>query len=118
MDLFDLSENASRNVPLAEKMRPKTLDEFIGQEHLLGKNNLLRKAIEEDKLGSCIFYGPPGVGKTTLANIIASNTKGDFIKLNAVSSGVGDAKKVIENALEQKKLFGKKTYLFLEWQNS
>lgn len=114
MDLFDLSENASRNVPLAEKMRPKTLDEFIGQEHLLGKNNLLRKAIEEDKLGSCIFYGPPGVGKTTLANIIASNTKGDFIKLNAVSSGVGDAKKVIENALEQKKLFGKKTYLFLD----
>lgn len=114
MDIFDLNETFNSNVPLAERMRPTTLDEFFGQSHLLGKGNMLTAAIKEDKLGSCIFYGPPGVGKTTLANIIANNTKGFFVKLNAVSSGVSDAKKIIEDAYERKKLYGKKTYLFLD----
>lgn len=113
MDLFDfVSEN--KNAPLAERMRPKTLADFVGQTHLLYENSLLMRAIKADKLGSCIFYGPPGTGKTTLAGIIANVTKGEFVKLNAVSSGVADAKKVIETAENQQKLFGKKTYLLLD----
>lgn len=114
MDLFDFSNNANTNAPLADKMRPSTLDEFIGQEHLIFPGSLLVRAIKADKLGSCIFWGPPGTGKTTLASIIANTTSGAFVKLNAVSSGVADAKKVIEEAKQRLKMYGKKTYLLLD----
>ena len=100
--------------PLAERMRPQTLNEFIGQEHIVGEGSLLRRAIAADRLGSCIFYGPPGTGKTTLANIIAKNTNSHFEILNAVSSGVADAKRVIEEAKNRLMMYGKKTYLLLD----
>ena len=79
--------------PLADRMRPRTLDEFIGQEHIVGPGKLLRRAITAQSLGSCIFYGPPGCGKTTLAYIIAETSSSHFEKLNAVSSGVADCKR-------------------------
>ena len=110
--LFDFNVNASK--PLAEKMRPTTLDDFVGQQHIVGKGSLLRRAILADKLGSCIFYGPPGCGKTTLAHIIASTTHSDFVQMNAVSSGVADAKKVIEDAKTRLELYGTRTYLMLD----
>ncbi|HEY8424380.1 MAG TPA: replication-associated recombination protein A [Clostridia bacterium] len=100
--------------PLYERVRPQTLDEFVGQKHIVGPNTLLRRAIAADKLGSCIFYGPPGTGKTTLANIIANSSNAYFEKLNAVSSGVADAKRVIEEAETRLKLYGQKTYLLLD----
>lgn len=112
MDLFE--NNTKRNAPLYERMRPQTLDDFVGQEHIVGKNSLLRRAIMGDMLGSCIFYGPPGTGKTTLAHIITQTTNSKFVKLNAVSSGVADAKKVIDEARKDYQLFGKKTYLLLD----
>ena len=114
MDLFDISENAKKNIPLAERMRANTLSEFLGQKHLVSQSGLLFRAIRTDRLGSCIFWGPPGCGKTTLANVIANNTDGNFVRLNAVSSGVADVKKVIDKAKEDLKLFGKKTYLLLD----
>ena len=101
-------------IPLAQRMRPTSLDDFVGQKHIVGKNMLLRRAIEANMLGSCIFYGPPGTGKTTLANIIATTMKGNFRKLNAVSSGVGDAKQIIEQARADKSLLGIQTYLLLD----
>lgn len=100
--------------PLAERMRPQTLDEFFGQEHIVGKGKLLRRAIEFGNVGSMIFYGPPGTGKTTLAQIIAKTLNANIEKLNAVSSGVADAKAVIEKAKKDKLLFGKDTYLLLD----
>lgn len=115
MDLFDFAtKNTPSTAPLADRMRPRTLDEFIGQRHLIYPGSLLERAIKADKLGSCIFYGPPGTGKSTLASIIAASTKGAFAKLNAVSSGVADAKKVIEEAKDRLKMYGKKTYLLLD----
>ena len=105
--LFDI--NTRGKSPLAERMRPRSLDDFVGQSHIVGSGSLLRRAIQTDTLGSCIFYGPPGCGKTTLANIIASTTDSAFAKLNAVSSGVADAKKVIEEAKRRLMLEGKKT---------
>ena len=86
MTLF--SPNEEMNAPLADRMRPRTLDEFFGQEHIVGPGRLLRRAIEADRLTSCIFFGPPGCGKTTLASIIARQTNAAFIKMNAVTSGV------------------------------
>ena len=100
--------------PLAERMRPISLEEFVGQQHIVGKNQLLDRAIRAGVLGSCIFYGPPGTGKTTLANIIANTCKGEFRKLNAVSSGVADAKAIIDKAKQDFELYGKKTYLLLD----
>ncbi len=114
MDLFDLQNNVERMAPLAERMRPQTLDEFIGQSKIVGQGSLLRRAISADRLGSCIFYGPPGTGKTTLAHIIAQNTNANFVKLNAVTAGVADAKKVIEDAKELLRVYGKRTYLLLD----
>ena len=116
MDLFDYASEVDiqKTAPLAERMRARNLSEFIGQKHLVGEGTLLRRAISADKLGSCIFYGPPGTGKTTLANIIAKNTNSHFELLNAVSSGVSDAKKVIEEAKIRLKMYGKKTYLLLD----
>lgn len=106
-------ENTKRP-PLAERMRPTSFDDFVGQEHIIGKNMLLRRAIEVGELGSCIFYGPPGTGKTTLANIVAKQLKGEFRKLNAVSSGVSDAKEIIREAENLKAMFGTQTYLLLD----
>ncbi|MBO7326062.1 MAG: replication-associated recombination protein A [Clostridia bacterium] len=114
MDLFDLQNNEEKLAPLAERMRPRTIDEFIGQSKVVGKGSLLRRAISAGRLGSCIFYGPPGTGKTTLANIIAENTNANFVKLNAVTAGVADAKKVIEEAKSLLRMYGKQTYLLLD----
>ncbi len=104
----------NKKIPLAERMRPNSFDDFVGQEHIVGKGTLLRRAIEIGELGSCIFYGPPGTGKTTLANIVAKQLKGEFRKLNAVSSGVGDAKEIIKEAERLKEMFGTQTYLLLD----
>ncbi|MBP5466269.1 MAG: replication-associated recombination protein A [Clostridia bacterium] len=114
MDLFDLNKNAEKTVPLAERMRANTLSEFLGQEHIVSESGLLFRAIKLDRLGSCIFWGPPGCGKTTLANVIAHNTDGNFVKLNAVSCGVADVKRVADKAREDLRMFGKKTYLLLD----
>ena len=111
-DLF--SGNLKKNAPLADRMRPKTLDEFLGQEHIVGKNTLLRRAIEADKLGSCIFWGPPGCGKSTLAAIIAQTTGSDFYKLNAVTSGVKDVREVIDEAESNLKMYGRESFLLLD----
>ncbi len=108
------SNESKKLAPLADRMRPTTLDEFLGQEHIVSKNSFLRRAINSDRLGSCIFYGPPGTGKTTLASIIANQTNSRFVKLNAVSSGVADVKQVIADAKSNMELFGKKTYLLLD----
>ena len=111
MNLFSTDEV---KMPLAERMRPRNLDEFLGQEHIVGKNSALRRVIAADRMGSCIFYGPPGTGKTTLASIIAKSTDSRFVVLNAVSSGVADAKKAIDEAKKSLELYGKKTYFLLD----
>lgn len=111
-DLF--SAQAARMAPLADRMRPRTLDEFIGQEHIVGEGRLLRRAIEADRLTSSIFFGPPGTGKTTLATIIAATTKAAFAKLNAVTSGVKDVREIIDQAESRLKLYGQPTYLLLD----
>ena len=113
-DLFDLNGNEDRAKPLAERMRANNLNEFVGQKHIVAEGCLLRRAIATDRLGSCIFYGPPGTGKTTLANIIASTTHGEFIKLNAVQAGVADVKRAVEVARANLKMYGKRTYLMLD----
>lgn len=114
MDLFDLNGNEQKAQPLAERMRANNLNDFIGQRHIVSEGSLLRRAISLDRLGSCIFWGPPGTGKTTLANIIAQTTHGEFIKLNAVQSGVADVKKAVEEAKNNLKMFGRRTYLMLD----
>jgi len=112
MDLFEATRKSM--APLSERMRCDRLEDFLGQEHLLAPGSLLTRAIKADRLGSCIFYGPPGTGKTTLAHVIASTTQSGYASLNAVSSGVADAKKVIEDAKNLLALYGKKTYLLLD----
>ncbi len=114
MDLFDFNRNEETAKPLAERMRANTLEEFIGQKHIVGEGSLLRRAIATDRLGSCIFWGPPGCGKTTLANVIALRTEGEFVKLNAVNSGVADVKRAVDQARENLKLYNKRTYLLLD----
>lgn len=111
-DLFSGKE-ASMS-PLADRMRPRTLDEFIGQAHIVGAGRLLRRAIEADRMTSSIFYGPPGCGKTTLASIIANTTHSAFVQLNAVTSGVADVRKVIKDAQDRRALYGQATYLLLD----
>ena len=108
MELF------AQDAPLADRMRPRTLEEFIGQEQLVGKGRLLRRAIEADRLTSSIFFGPPGCGKTTLASIIARATKAHFVQLNAVTSGVGDVREVLKEAKERREMYGQPTYLLLD----
>jgi putative ATPase len=116
MDLFDLA-NKKNNInlkPLAERVRPETLEEYIGQEHLLAKDKMLYRAITTDNISSAIFYGPPGVGKTTLARIIANQTKANFIELSAVTAGTADVRKIVAEAEMDLKLYGRKTILFLD----
>ena len=100
--------------PLADRMRPKGLEDFIGQVHIVGRGKLLRRAIEADRLTSSIFWGPPGCGKTTLAYIIAESTQAAFVKLNAVTSGVSDVREVLREAQERLSLYGQPTYLLLD----
>lgn len=116
MDLFDHAreQQIEKEAPLAARMRPRTLDEFIGQEHIIGPGRLLRRAIQADQLSSVIFYGPPGTGKTTLARIIANTTHAHFIALNAVLSGVKDIREAIEVARDKRGMFGQKTILFID----
>ena len=113
-NIFDYYTPSQEKPPLAERMRPDSIREFVGQANIVGDKTLLRRAISMDRLGSCIFYGPPGCGKTTLANIIANSTSGAFVKLNAVSSGVADVKKAVDDAVKLKRAYGKKTYLLLD----
>ncbi|AEF93788.1 AAA ATPase central domain protein [Desulfotomaculum nigrificans CO-1-SRB] len=114
MDLFSLSQNSLQAAPLAERMRPRNLDEYIGQQHIVGPGKLLRRAIEADKLGSIILYGPPGTGKTTLATIISQMTSADFVKINAVSSGVAEIRAEIKKARDNLNYYGKKTIFFID----
>lgn len=113
MDLFSVA-NKEVGQPLAAKFRPKTLDDFIGQKHIVGEGSLLRRAILADKLSSMIFYGPPGTGKTTLATIIANTTNCQFRKINAVTSGITDIRDVIKDAKNEKDMYGNKTILFID----
>ena len=112
-DLFETAAAAER-LPLAARMRPRSLDEYIGQEHIVGKGRLLRRAIQADRLSSVIFFGPPGTGKTTLAQVIANHTKSKFLSLNAVLAGVQQIRDAIASAEQYKKLYGKPTILFVD----
>ena len=118
MDLFTQANNQdgdnNHNKPLAARMRPQTLDEFMGQQEIVGEGKLLRRAIQADRLQSVIFYGPPGTGKTTLAEIIANTTAAEFESLNAVTSGVKDLREVIERAKERRGMYSKATVLFID----
>ncbi len=116
MNLFDPSQNEAlkKELPLAVRMRPRNLDEFIGQSHIIGEGRLLRRAIQADQLSSVIFYGPPGTGKTTLAKVIANTTTAYFHQLNAVTSGVADIRNVIKEAKDRLGMYGTKTILFID----
>lgn len=112
-DLFSYQEE-NKSAPLAERMRPRNFDEFFGQQHIVGKGRLLRRAIEADRLSSCIFFGPPGVGKTSLAAVVANTCSAHFEKLNAVTAGVPEVREIIKAAEERKKLYNKQTFLLLD----
>jgi len=116
VDLFgyQAEEDIKATAPLAARMRPRTLDDLIGQEQILGQGKLLRRAIETDRLSSLILYGPPGTGKTTTAKIIAGHTKSIFRTLNAVTAGVADIRKVVDDAKQQLSMYGKRTVLFVD----
>ena len=116
MDLFDASLEArqEREQPLAARLRPRTLDDYVGQDHILGPGRLLRRAIQADQLSSLIFYGPPGTGKTTLASVIAHTTRSHFISINAVLAGVGEIRTAIDQAQERRKLHAQRTILFID----
>jgi putative ATPase len=114
-DLFESNTNpAKKQYPLAVRMRPRSLKEFVGQEHILGEGKLLKRAINADKITSLIFYGPPGTGKTTLSHVIANVTKAYFHEINAVISNVQELKDAIKQAKERESLSGKKTILFID----
>lgn len=116
MDLFDLmlQENRKESAPLAERMKPRSVEEFIGQSHIMGSGRLLRRLIESDKLTSLILHGPPGSGKTSLARVIANQTGAEFESLNAVTSGVKDLREVIGRAEDRLAMNGKRTILFID----
>ncbi len=115
-DLFDNAVKREREslAPLAERMRPRTLDEVVGQEHLVGPGRFVRRAVEQDKVPSLLLWGPPGTGKTTLAQVIALSTKSDFVPLSAVLSGVKELREVFAGAIDRYKLHGKRTLLFID----
>ena len=115
MDLFDFmrNENMEKDSPLASRLRP-TLDEVVGQEHIIGKDKLLYRAIKADKLSSIIFYGPPGTGKTTLAKVIANTTSAEFTQINATVAGKKDMEEVVEKAKQTMGMYGRKTILFVD----
>ena len=116
MDLFDyMRENTQKQeAPLASRLRPRTLDEIVGQKHILGKDKLLYRAIRADKLSSLIFYGPPGTGKTTIARVIANTTRADFTQLNATVAGKKDMEAVVNRAKDNLGMYGRKTILFVD----
>ncbi len=116
MDLFDYMRSATqkKESPLASRMRPRTLDEVVGQKHIIGKDKLLYRAIRADQLGSVIFYGPPGTGKTTLAKVIANTTSSDFRQINATVAGKRDMEEVVREAKDSLGMYGKKTILFVD----
>jgi putative ATPase len=113
-DLFSQKNNSPQKNPLADRMRPRTLEDIIGQDHIVGPGRLLRRAIQADRLSSIILYGPPGTGKTSLAAVIANTTRAAFENLNAVLSGVKDIREVIDRADERSRLYGKRTILFVD----
>ena len=115
MDLFEYakSKTLDQESPLASRLRPRTLDEVVGQQHIVGKDKLLYRAIKADKLTSVIFYGPPGTGKTTLAKIIANTTQSRFITFSAVTSGIKEIRQVMQEA-EQSRRFGERTIVFID----
>ncbi|MCQ2539657.1 MAG: replication-associated recombination protein A [Acetatifactor sp.] len=116
MDLFDYmrSSNMEKESPLAARMRPRKLDEVVGQEHILGKDKLLYRAIQADKVSSVIFYGPPGTGKTTLAKVIANTTSAEFTQINATVAGKKDMEEVVAKAKDIQGMYGKRTILFID----
>lgn len=116
MDIFDYarSVNSEKKSPLASRLRPKTLDQVVGQEHIIGKDKLLYRAIKADKISSIIFYGPPGTGKTTLAKVIANTTSADFMQLNATVAGKKDMEDVVAKAKQNMAMSGRKTILFVD----
>ena len=113
MEQMTLFDNREKTAPLASRLRPETLDEYVGQKHLIGEGKILRQLIEKDQISSMIFWGPPGVGKTTLARIIAKKTKADFIEFSAVNSGIKEVKEVMSRAEENRKM-GIRTLLFTD----
>ncbi len=116
MDLFSYmrEQNKEKESPLASRLRPTTLDEVVGQQHIIGKDKLLYRAIKADKISSIIFYGPPGTGKTTLAKVIANTTSAEFTQINATSAGKKDMEEVVEQAKNNQGMYGKKTILFID----
>lgn len=116
MDLFDYMHKRTleKDSPLASRLRPTTLEEVVGQEHIIGRDKLLYRAIKADKISSIIFYGPPGTGKTTLARVIANSTRGFFVQINATSSGKKEMEEIIGKAKENIGMYGKKTILFVD----
>ena len=116
MDLFEYmrSTNMEKESPLAARMRPRTLDEVVGQEHIIGKDKLLYRAIKADKISSVIFYGPPGTGKTTLARVIANTTSAEFTQINATVAGKKDMEEVVKKAKDIQGMYGKRTILFID----
>src|SRR5579884_3339918 len=115
-DLFTASHQANldRALPLAARMRPRTLDEFVGQEHFLGPGKLLRRLLLADRLSSVIFHGPPGSGKTSLARVIASHSRCQFRPLSAVSSGIKEMREVLQEARQELETTGRRTILFVD----
>ena len=117
MDLFDhaLKQQMKTDAPLAARMRPRTLDEYVGQQHIVGEGRLFRRAIEADRLfSSIILWGPPGTGKTTLAMAIASHTQSHFETISAVLNGIADLRKVVTDTQERRKMYRKRTILFVK----
>ena len=116
MDLFDYmrEQKMEGESPLASRLRPTSLEEVVGQRHIIGKDKLLYRAIKADKLGSIIFYGPPGTGKTTLAKVIANTTSAEFTQLNATVAGKKDMEEIVRGAKERLGMYGKKTILFVD----
>ena len=116
MDIFEYmrEQNMQNESPLASRLRPSSLEEVVGQQHIIGKDKLLYRAIKADKLSSIIFYGPPGTGKTTLAKVIANTTKAEFLSINATAAGKKDMEEVVSQAKDNQGMYGKKTILFID----